>query len=297
MASALFFNRRFLMTQIIASVANLEEYQTIDLIPLGTRSPDTYVRYMLSEGNSILSSLYIESMDAGATIEVNYWDTTTGDKTNERYELNGHSPISGVSNYTDRILVTKIHNKPNIEVIVSGGNVRFGIYATIVSSFASDLDSALVYDHQSFVSSQDKALIGAYLHEASNELRVIRGTDNGIKVDIGSAPISGIFNEVRSRFYGSAVVIKNDITTIINETISSDTFIQRIICSGDGQGEFTIYINSEVWAIVRNSWQNRFVVIEMGGKKLVATDMIKIDAKNINISNQNTTFDIFVYKG
>jgi len=163
----------------IGKLINLDTFQTQTLIPLENRPADTYERKMLIEGNSILSSLFIESMDPGASIKVNYWDTSAGSDATERYELNGHNLVSTGAPITDRVLVTKIHNKPNVEVIVSGGSVKFGIYVTVVTDFASDIDSALVLDATAFQALIDKGMVVAGLDRTNDVLRFLSVDANG----------------------------------------------------------------------------------------------------------------------
>jgi hypothetical protein len=132
-------------------VIQLDEYASGELFELnpatGTRGPGTYTQLAEIKGNSILSSIFLQSIDPGATLKINYYDRTTGAAL-ERYELTGHDLIDdSVSPFTTvRILVTRIHHQVYAEAVITGGLVKFGLYATVVSSTASDLDSALKKD-------------------------------------------------------------------------------------------------------------------------------------------------------
>lgn len=110
---------------------------------LGTYAPGNYTVQIQPNGNSLLSSLLVTSVSGGASVQLNYWQTTSADEFGERTNLSGHSPISTASTSADQVLVTRIHNKVFAELVVTGGSVVCGVYVTVVSMFASDLEAAL----------------------------------------------------------------------------------------------------------------------------------------------------------
>jgi hypothetical protein len=116
-------------------------YETRPVLPIQSLAAGTYVIPLFTEGNSLLSSVYVRSVSG--SVKVNYYDFGPGnnDLPGERYDLNGHALIT-TSDITDRILITKLHNKPHIEIIVTG-TAELGIYLTVISQFASDLDNSL----------------------------------------------------------------------------------------------------------------------------------------------------------
>lgn len=160
----------------IPTTVSLDQYQTNTLLELKTRGAGTYATKMSIQGNSILSSIFVKSMAAGASVKVNYYDTTSGTELlGERYDLTGHDLLSGVTSpTTNRVTVTKIHNKPIVEVIVTGGDVEFGLYVTVVSSFATDLDDSLIRDGDTFYPLDSRAIPMACLNETSNTLEFVR---------------------------------------------------------------------------------------------------------------------------
>lgn len=159
----------------VSTTVFLGEFETKTLLEVEPRGPGTYPVKMMVRCNSLLSSIYIKAADAGATIKANYFDTTTGDEfTGERYDLSSHLPYGPANaGETHRLLVTKIHNKPQLEVIVTGGNVEFGVYATAVSSSASDVDSALVSDGDTFAPETNKAIPMACLDVSTGLLNFV----------------------------------------------------------------------------------------------------------------------------
>jgi hypothetical protein len=151
------------------------------------------------QGNSILSSVYIKSIDPGATLQVKYFDVTTGTVAGgERFDLEEHRTFTDAdAGLTNRVTITRIHNKPHCEVIVSGGNVEFGIYITVVASFASDLDAALVLDGEAYRDEATKGIPLACYDEANDEMVLVRCDGNGLKVtgSLSVTPAKNPFND------------------------------------------------------------------------------------------------------
>lgn len=123
----------------------LQRYMTRDVFKLETLGPGTYYKTLEIRGNAILSSVFIKSLDGGASLKVNFFQTTSGTIDDpERFDLTSHQSLTTTG--TDQIAVTRIHNKPVVEVIVAGGDVEFGVYLTVMDQLATDIDSALVTD-------------------------------------------------------------------------------------------------------------------------------------------------------
>ena len=138
-----------------------------------SRGPGVTTIPLLTEGNSLLSTVYVKAVGAGASVEVKYFDTTTGKAFGEKFNLTSHNSIStaGVSN---RIVVTKIHNKVNCEITITGGAVEVGVFGTLVAYTATDIDSAFVLDGQSADLLQDKGLPVACYNETSGKFELVR---------------------------------------------------------------------------------------------------------------------------
>ena len=172
-------------------VVTLNEFQTLELLPLKesdgsiiSRGPGVITQEMLIQGNSILSSVYLHDIDTATSVTVKYYDTTTGgDLLSERFDLDSHDPLS-TNGVTDRVTVTRIHNKPVMEVTVAGGSAKFGVLVTVVSSFASDLDSALIEDGETFVQDSTKAIPIACYDETSGQMFFLRCIDGSISTTI-----------------------------------------------------------------------------------------------------------------
>jgi len=167
----------------LPTVIILDEFQSSPYFRLEELGPGIYSQISEIRGNSILSSIFVESCDPGATLQVNYYDTTTGASSGERYDLAQHDLITDADvGGTFRILVGKIHRRVVAEVIITGGNIKFSVYATAVTSTASDIDSALIRDGEDYTDPEDQAMPVAYLDEATQQLFFVRGKDGAIRV-------------------------------------------------------------------------------------------------------------------
>lgn len=162
------------MVQAVDTTVFLGEFETKSLLDLEVRPAGTYYVKMMVRCNSLLSSVYIKS--GTGTVKANYFDTTTGDELSpERFDLTSHDLLTAPADNgeTHRILVTKIHNKPILELIVTG-TVEFGVYVTAVSTSASDIDSALIRDGDTFVQETNKAIPIACYNEDTGLMEFIR---------------------------------------------------------------------------------------------------------------------------
>lgn len=134
------------MTVVNLPLVQVKEFETQTLFPLREVGPGTYYVPLQIEGNSILSSLLVTAVSPDASISVNYFQTTTGDESFERSPLVNHVTKTSGSAQADTIIVARVHLKPVCEIIISGGTVTFGLMVTMVSAFASDIESSLFKD-------------------------------------------------------------------------------------------------------------------------------------------------------
>lgn len=171
------------------SPISLREFDTDTLSPLGVRGAGTDKILLKISGNSILSSVFIKSISVGATLDVKYYQTTGATEDDgEKQALNSHAQFTPADNgITNTILVTRVHNKPFLEVTVTGGTAEYAIYATVLSEAASDIDSALKKDGQVADLSDDKGLPIMCYDETDNEYHFIRCEDGVIPVSQSEA--------------------------------------------------------------------------------------------------------------
>lgn len=163
------------------TVIRLKTAQTRDLLPLESRGAGTYIVDLLIEGNSLLSTVFVKSISG--SVKVNYHESTTGRDEGERKDLTSH-PLITAANTTNpsKLTVTPFHNSPQLEVIVTG-TAEFSVYGTVVNSFATDLDAALIFDNEDFVSDANKAIPIACLDDDTNKLFFLRCKDGALITD------------------------------------------------------------------------------------------------------------------
>ncbi len=165
----------------------LSDQQSLAIFALNDRAAKVYYAKLDMAGNSILSTLLVESADVGATVKAQYYDITTGDDIGEANLLKEHGVLSsGLT--TNKILIGNTHDKVFLKLTVSGGSARCSVYATIVSTSATELASALVAEGQTTNLIIDKAISVAAYDEDAGIWRFLRTDGDGRLV------ISGILS-------------------------------------------------------------------------------------------------------
>ena len=107
----------------------LNEFSTQCAIRPQAYAPGTYRVLTRIIADGMVSSLFVDSIDPGATLEVKYWETTTGHAFGERYDLDAHPTVDDSFSfpYTHKICIPKLHSAVRMEVILTGGNATFGV--------------------------------------------------------------------------------------------------------------------------------------------------------------------------
>jgi hypothetical protein len=173
-------------------VKALNEFQSLEFFKIkiaGTndlisRSAGVYERETRIQGNAILSTLYIESIDAGASVKVEYLERTTAEFDGEELLLAEHPLQTTAGNPPSKIAVSRIHNKPICRVTVKDGNAVFGVYGTVVSSTASDIDDALINDGEDFDQEDTQGMPMACYDPVLDKMFLLRCIDGAIPVSL-----------------------------------------------------------------------------------------------------------------
>jgi len=161
------------MSVVNLPLVQVKEFETQTLFPLREVGPGTYHIPLQIEGNSILSSLLVTAVSPDASILVNYFQTTTGDDGTERSPLVSHIAKTSGSSQADTIIVARVHLKPVCEVIITGGTVTFGLMVTMVSAFASDIESSLFKDGY-MVSGTERGIPLMTIDDATGQMKFMR---------------------------------------------------------------------------------------------------------------------------
>lgn len=166
----------------------LNLYDSLAILPIQVLAPGVKVLGVAPFGNSILSTLWVKTLDPGASVTVNWYDYCMDQESypGARVNLGSHPSIS-VADKSSRLIVTQIHNKCFAEVIVTGGNAEAGIFVTSVSSFAMD---APFLDETVFNSVNDAGNANVLLDPTDGKFYIARGTGGAANVNIVGGAIT-----------------------------------------------------------------------------------------------------------
>jgi hypothetical protein len=268
-------------------------------MPLQVRPPGVYRFETHIEGNSILSSVFAKAIDAGATIDARWVDYTTGKEEGEEYELEAHRQLTDADALvTDRITVTRIHNKPHLEVTVAGGNAEFSVYFTVVSSFASDLDNALVFDQQIANLARDKGMPIAGYDEDGGTFNFIRAEDGRLLVkfdgDLSTLPVL-----IDKLVTGSSLGILPAATaTVATYTVPVGNKFTWLGGRGTANGfsTFKVFIDGVRWLTRRSQYDDPDPELFPGNPmELSAGQVLRVDVDNRTFQNNNIDAEVFIY--
>lgn len=267
-------------------VERLALFETKTVVPLETRAAGVYIQRLHTEGNSLLSSVFVES--ATGSVVVEYFDYTTGQDVGEEYTLQAHPSMSAFG--TNRILVTSMHNKPFIKMTVTG-TVKFGVYVSVVSTIASDIDKALVFDGHPFAPLVDKGLVIAALDVATNELNFLRTTNGSLNVNI-----TGSVSGVATNIYSESTLAGGATGTVCTYTVpvSKVFYLSSVSASGQNVATHKVKLNGST-IDRKNLWLGSNMHTEFDfktgqgidtiGFKLIAGDVVSLETENFRPSS------------
>ena len=117
-------------------ILRLSSFDSKAIVPLSSRVDGVYVQKLAIAGNDLLSSVFVESLDSGASVLVEYFDYGVGSDAGENFPLQAHDAVSTAVT-TNRKRIVNIHDKPYVRCTVTGGTVRFGVYVTVKDPIGS----------------------------------------------------------------------------------------------------------------------------------------------------------------
>jgi hypothetical protein len=224
----------------------LNLYDSLAILPVQVLAPGTKIVGTAPYSNSLLSTLWVKSLDVGASVLVRYFDIGPGggEYPGERIYLSEHIEIS-TADRSDRIIVPRLHNKAFAEIIVSGGNVQMGIYVTAVSTFPLDPPFK---NGQNANLSLDGGNGNVVYSPSDNKFYLVTGLSNGaMNVNVtGGTIIEG--NYVPLIFKGRTETTPNISQTLINTTVPTgkEFRIRSAKIITRCYGSFLIYANGDI---------------------------------------------------
>lgn len=282
----------------MAAPTLLRELQSLEVFKLEARGPGVYIQQMLTEGNSILSSVFVYAISGGASVTVEYFDTSTGTNFGEQFTLQAHPTLTSAPQ-TSRITVTRVHNKPYCRATVTGGSVTFGVFATIVSSFASDLDAALVYDLQTFNAVQNKGMPAAAVGSTDGLFHLLRVNAAGELITSASGTFTTTPTLINKRIYGTTAVA----TPAVNnaEIIYTVPALKKFTWlsgkgSSDADCKWVVDIDSTYYLTRRNSHIGPDVTLDLGNPiELSAGQTLTVTTRNRSIFGTSSSIESWIY--
>ena len=226
-------------------LTRLNLYESMPVIPVQVFDVGSEITQIASYGNSLLATLWVKELDVGASVLVKWYDIGpgSGDFPGEKIYVAQHAIVS-TSDTSDRRLVPGIHNKVWCEIIVTGGKVTLGVYATSVSSFPQyspfrDQDIANL--------GNDSGNPSVLLDRDLNQWFLASGKE-------GSANVNVVGGSISAELSGDPKVLRaKTLTTGITQTLISETVpatklwkIRKIYICSRCYGEFYITANSDI---------------------------------------------------
>lgn len=120
----------------------LRQNETVATFALTSRPAGTYYQDLVADGNAIVSTLFVDEIDPGASVSVTFEDIGLSEKNFDVTFLGNHEVIN-TAPAISKTSVTRFHNKPRIKVVVTGGSAVFGLWATLKSEAVSDIQFGL----------------------------------------------------------------------------------------------------------------------------------------------------------
>jgi hypothetical protein len=276
------------------------EFDSELIFPMAVRGVGTHTEQMLIEGNSYLCSVFVRSIDVGATLQVNHWEFTTavGAEAGERYDLLAH-PLIVSAPFLDRKSVTKIHNKPQIECIVTGGNVEFQVFITVVSSFTSDLDNALIFNEQIADLLRNKGMPVAGYDPVDNKFHFVKVASDGSMSVVFPEALQVTFLEITKRLSDVRSGVNPNIpTTVLSYTVPAGKKFTWLggKSSSDCLCKWSVIIDGVQWIFARNSFDAPDCLLYLGSPHIInAGETLEVIATNRSPIGTLSSIETFIY--
>jgi hypothetical protein len=116
----------------MAEIIRLKPFEPVGILPLQSRAAGVYDQRLWAEGAGLLSTLFVQSIDAGASISAAYYDVSLGDDLGEQMLLGRHDTITS-NLQSHKILMTRFYSKPYVRVTLTGGSAIFGVFVAITN--------------------------------------------------------------------------------------------------------------------------------------------------------------------
>ena len=222
------------MVTFLNRVKLIKDGDSCPLVPKGTLNPGVYFYKVDSDRSSIISTLW--KISGSGQVLAEYFDFTTGEPEVEVTPIGVHGdpPIGD----TDRIVMSKQHNKPYLKLTVSGGPVELSVYVTgWASSFGG-----LVRELQQHILHTDLGIALQGLDRVNNLYKFINLDEDG---NLLVNDVTNTGNPFFEDFEGLSD--PTDIVDMIDYTVPTDRalVLTRVYVSCTRSGTYRIFQNSD----------------------------------------------------
>ena len=223
----------------------LELYSSIHVFTMQTLGAGTHIQQVAPYGNAILSTVWVKSLDVGASIEVKWFDLGPGDGTfpGERIYLGAHTTINS-ADVSDRRIIPRLHNKAFCEVIITGGNVTFGIYGSAVADFPQ---TAPYLDGQAAVLANDGGNAFVIYNPVDGKFYLARGPNGSLNVNVTGGTLQETdIDPVVFSFRGASTPTISQ--TLITQIVPANKLWKLRSCKiiSRSYGEFILKLNGAI---------------------------------------------------
>lgn len=274
-----------------------QEFNNETVFILESRPAGEYISNMLIKGNSILSTLTVTQLDPGTTVQVDYIENTSQQAADagQSILLDEHTTVDGTSvlPFVNKITVTRIHSTPKVRVTITGGSATLEVHTTVVASFASDLDAALVFEGDTYVVDRTKAIpIAGYDHET--------GLMNFVHVDDGVLQVSSSDEVIDRRLYNESIALTPSptYTEHINYEVPTGKQFKWLggFGSGNNGGKWRVTIDGVTYLVMRNAYDQPNVELHHSrGILLSAGQILVVEVRNTNQYNTSGDYESAIY--
>ena len=273
----------------------LKEFEPATLYEQQVRPPGEYTIQLTTRGNSILSTLEVVDLQAGATVDLKYVENAvTPDDELVPYELGNHLTID-TAQTIDKETIGRTHGNPVAVLTVTGGWAEVAVRISVVQQFATDLDTSLVRDAQSFDPGDDRGVPTAGVDEASGVLRFLRLDQNGYLLISGD--VQSIQKLINTKHDGtfSALPAGNTVDVINVTTGAVFTWLEAHAWADD-YIRFDVFIDGALWYSAISTIEQPNVNLFPGNPLEILTGLnIKVTATNLSDRGEQANGQAFFY--
>jgi hypothetical protein len=227
---------------VIEQITRLALYETKAVVPVQVLPAGTHTFPLHVMGNSLSSTVWLKA--SSGTVHVKYWDFGPGgaEFPGERFELGEHDILS-VADTSDRQIITSPHDKPRIELVVTG-SVTVGVYVTVLANLAADLEKALHFHQEDADLAHDKGLVVSGYDPVLDEFWMLPIKDGKVNV---TGTISTIPGEEGTPYFlrGDLAAIPGTTFTVFTDVVPVATTrkLKQLFVTAYNDGRFSLQIN------------------------------------------------------